>query len=90
VGVSTKAKKFIVRNTGKAALTGIGVSISGAAKGDFKITKVAKSKLAPDGSTAFEVAFKPKKKGKRNAEIRVTSNDPDEKTFNIKLKGEGR
>jgi hypothetical protein len=90
VGATAKTRKFIIRNTGGAVLTGIGVSISGAAKGDFKITKTAKSKLVPDGSTAFEVVFKPKKKGKRNAEIRVTSNDPDEKTFNIKLKGEGK
>ena len=89
VGATTKARKFIIRNTGKASLTGIGVSISGAAKGDFRITNTAKSKVAPDGSTSFEVAFKPKKAGERNAEIRISSNDPDEKTFNIPLKGEG-
>jgi hypothetical protein len=90
VGATTKTRKFTIRNSGGAALTGIGVSISGVAKGDFKITKTVKSKLAPDGSTTFEVAFKPKKEGKRNAEIRISSNDADEKIFNIKLKGEGR
>ena len=90
VGATTKSRKFTIRNSGGADLTGVGVSISGVAKGDFKITKTVKSKLAPDGSTTFEVAFKPRKKGKRNAEIRINSNDADEKSFNIKLKGEGK
>lgn len=90
VDSTSNVRKFIIRNTGGAPLTGIGVSVSGAAKGDFRITKAPKSKLAPDGNTTFEVVFKPRKKGKRNAEIRITSNDPDEKTFNIQLKGEGK
>lgn len=89
LGAATKARKFTIRNTGGADLTGIRVSVFGAAKRDFKITKTAKPKLAPDGTTSFEVAFKPRKKGPRNAEIRIMSNDADEKTFNIKLKGEG-
>lgn len=89
VGATAKAKTFIIRNTGKGSLTGIGVSITGAAKDDFKITKSPKSKVSADGSTSFEVAFKPKKAGKRSAEIRITSNDSDEKTFNIPIAGEG-
>jgi hypothetical protein len=85
-----KVVKYTIVNTGEATLKGIKLAMAGAAKGDFKITKSASSKVAPSKSTSFEVSFKPRKKGQRKAEIRIFSNAADEKEFNIKLKGVGK
>lgn len=89
-GKKGKVLKYTITNSGDASLKGIKVALAGADKGDFKITKSASSKVARGKSTTFEVTFKPRKKGKRKAEIRISSNDADEKEFNIKLKGVGK
>lgn len=90
VGKAGTVLEYTISNSGDAPVKGIEVNLTGPAKGDFKVTKSAKSNVAPGEDTTFEVTFKPRKKGERAAEIRISSNDADEKEFNIKVTGKGK
>ena len=87
IGKSGTAKIFTIRNTGTGVLTGLSVGKNGGDKNDFQIGKLGKTTLAPGASTTFKVTFKPRAQGKRNATLRIGSNDADENPFDIKLTG---
>jgi hypothetical protein len=87
VGKTGIARLFTIKNTGTADLTGLAVSISGMQKADFVVGSLAKTRLAPGESTSFNITFKPKKAGMRNAVIHVSNNDADENPYDIKLTG---
>ncbi len=89
VGKKGAPKKFTIKNTGAANLTGISVSVSGGNADDFVITKPGKTSLGHDASTFFKVTFKPTAKGNRSATLKIKSNDGDENPFDIKLSGMG-
>ncbi len=89
VGKKSAAKTFTIGNKGKGSLTGIAVKISGKGKDDYIVTAPGSTTLAKGKTTDFKVTFKPKKAGTRNAVLKVTSNDPDEGTFEIDLTGKG-
>lgn len=89
VGKKAPVKTFVIRNTGNAPLTGLGITKTGAHAGDFTIGTLPKTSLAAGASLEFKVTFKPVKKGIRNAAIRIRSNDADENPFDIKLTGTG-
>lgn len=84
-----ESKTFVIRNTGKAALSGVSVSMSGTHKKDFLASSPAKTTLAPGASTSFKVRFVPTGSGKRSAVIRIESNDANENPFDINLIGNG-
>lgn len=86
VGIS---KTFTIRNTGTAKLRNLTITKKGTNAADFKITEPAKILLNPGAGTTFKVTFKPKAAGTRNAAIHITSNDPDESSFDINLTGQG-
>ena len=88
-GKSGAAKVFTIKNTGTAKLTGLEITRNGANAKDFVVEQPAKSSLAPGASTTFEVTFKPKATGTRNAAIHIKNNDADENPFDIKLTGHG-
>ena len=88
VGRSGTARGFVIRNTGTKPLLNIGVAVTGIHKADFRTTKPLTS-LAPGARAEFKVSFAPKAKGIRNAVINITSNDPDERPFRIKVAGTG-
>ncbi|RYD32151.1 MAG: choice-of-anchor D domain-containing protein, partial [Verrucomicrobiaceae bacterium] len=89
VGFSSKAQTFIIKNRGKAELSDIKVSLTGANKGDFVVKAPSKKNLAPGASTKFVVRFAPTAEGVRKAGIRIVSSDTDEGKFGIKLEGTG-
>ena len=89
IGPKEKSKTFTIKNTGKTKLTGLAIRKSGANKGDFAVVDPEKTSLAAGASTTFKVTFKPSAKGPRNAAIAISSNDPDENPFDIRLSGEG-
>lgn len=89
IGKSGTAKVFVVRNKGRAALTGIRIVKSGPHAADFLLESSGSKRLDPNRSTSFKVRFKPKAKGTRSAVIKITSNDPDESPFEIRLSGQG-
>ena len=90
VGKKSSAKTYKITNSGKAILTGVKITASGANKSDFILTKPGASSLAPGASTTFKISFTPAKRGNRNAAIKIASNDADENPFDIKLAGLGK
>lgn len=80
------AKKFTIKNTGTAKLTGLSVSKTGK---DFIVTGPGVTSLAPGKSASFTVSFKPSATGPRSTVIKVASNDADEDPFRIKVSGTG-
>lgn len=89
LGKSGKAKKFTIRNTGKANLTSLAVTRGGKHAKDFVITQPLKKTLAPGASTTFTVTFKPKAKGTRSGTLKIKSNDANENPFDIQITGFG-
>ncbi len=82
-------RKYTLKNTGTAKLSGLAITKSGANKGDFIVTGLGATSLAPGKSTTFKLSFKPASTGVRNAVIKIASNDADESTFDLKVTGSG-
>jgi uncharacterized cupredoxin-like copper-binding protein len=78
-----------VRNIGRANLASLAVTHTGANAADFAPGVLEPSILAPGESTTFTVAFTPSAAGKREASLRIASNDSDENPFVIALAGTG-
>ncbi len=85
----TSTLSFRARNGGFSALTGLSLSIIGAAPGDFTLGSLGASTLPPGGSTTFDVNFSPTALGVRTATLRITSNDAVKSPFDVALSGTG-
>jgi hypothetical protein len=94
VGTNT-THTFTLLNFGRAPLTGFGVSISGVHAGDFTVTtQPGATTLAPytghpAASTTLVITFNPSALGTRTAQVQITSNDPNESTFDFTVRGVG-
>lgn len=88
-GSTSVAKTFTIKNTGKAPLTGIATSKSGAQDTDFIVSAPGKTSLPPGTSTTFTVKFKPTASGARYAMVSIANNDSNENPFYINLTGTG-
>ena len=89
-GTTSAARTFTVRNRGGAALTGLAVTLTGAAVGEFLVdTTLMAADVAPAGDTSFTVTFAPGGPGSRNATLHLASNDADEDPFDVELVGAG-
>jgi len=84
-----KTITFTIRNFGTASLEDLEISKSGRNAGDFMVHGPAPNHLDPDGMTTFKVHFNPHGRGVRRAAIHISSTDPDESPFDIKLSGQG-
>ena len=80
---------FTIKNTGDAALTGLGINITGPNAGDFTVSASPTSPLAAGSNTTFSVTFSAGATGARNAALQIMSNDSDESPFDITLTGTG-
>lgn len=80
------AKTFALKNIGDFPLTGIGFTVDGADHADFSVTPLPAS-LNASGSTTFTVQFAPTTPGPKVAALHITSNDPDEPSFDLPLNG---
>ena len=89
VSLTSILKRFTIKNTGKARLTGLGISITGANKTNFIVGSLAKTSLLPNETVSFTVQFKPTAFGTRTASIHIKSNDADENPFDIQVSGVG-
>lgn len=89
VGEASKSKAITIRNVGSGPLRGLFVTRAGANPNDFIVGPLASSKLKSGGTAIFKVQFKPEAKGKRNAIIRIRSNDANEDPFDIIVTGTG-
>lgn len=84
VGSTRLPRTFTIKNVGKANLTDLAVTSTG---GEFSVSALATSSLAPGASTHFAITFTPTSAGARSATIRIASNDADENPFDIALVG---
>ncbi|RYD36751.1 MAG: hypothetical protein EOP85_18075 [Verrucomicrobiaceae bacterium] len=57
---------------------------------DFTVTELRGKSLAPGAATKIRIHFSPSKTGTRWGAVRITSNDADEKNFDIVLTGKGK
>lgn len=89
VGSKGKTKTYTIKNTGSAVLKNLEVRKVGPAKSDFVIRQPLITALAPGDATTFKVTFQPTAASRRNAEIRIFSNDKDVNPFNIAVFGKG-
>jgi uncharacterized repeat protein (TIGR03803 family) len=96
VGRSIK-QAVVVRNlgqgvVGESELTGLTATITGPNAGDFVITTpfdLTNLPFTTTMSTGLLVTFTPSGGGTRTATLTITSNDPDEGSFEIPLTGTG-
>ncbi len=83
-----KAKRtFTIVNRGSAPLAGIDPQVSGTHRADFRLTRPGANTLAPGKSMTFRIDFNPKGGGIRWAALRITSNDPSVRVFDVVLTG---
>ncbi|RYD39596.1 MAG: choice-of-anchor D domain-containing protein, partial [Verrucomicrobiaceae bacterium] len=80
-------RTFTIRNIGYLDLTGLTITTDGANAADFTVTASPVAPLGPDGSTTLTVKFAPTTAGSKTAAIHIASNDDDEASYDIMLKG---
>lgn len=86
IGSKSKRQTITITNTGISPLIGLTTKLTGKGKRDFIAGKPV-GVLAPGATTSIKVTFKPKKTGKRLADLVFNSNaDP----VTVKLKGKGK
>ncbi|MFN4084115.1 MAG: endonuclease [Bacteroidia bacterium] len=82
--------QFSVQNTGtQQSLIITNVSFTGDAASDYAITSQLPDTIAPGQSKNLLVAFNAQQNGSRKAQLRITSNDPDNPLYSINLYGIG-
>jgi uncharacterized delta-60 repeat protein len=82
------SKTFTIRNVGNAAMSGIAASLTVSDPGEFTLTTAPASTLpAFTGTTTVTVRFNPSIAGAKSAVLHITSDDPDEPSFDIDLSG---
>lgn len=88
-GRNGMTRTFVIKNTGRKALTGISLAKIGTHAQAFRIKKSPASSLAPGTQTTFSISFAPTSAGDKSATLRIGSNDADENPFEVKLAGRG-
>jgi hypothetical protein len=87
---ANRSLTFIIKNTGTANLTGLGITFDGPDAAMFSVTSSPVAPVSgPSGSTAFTVRFAPAGSGAKTAALHIASNDSDESPFDITLTGTG-
>ena len=92
VGSGFQDSTFTIQNVGNAplALTGTPlVSITGPEAGDFIVTSLPISPIAPGGTATFTVRFDPSARGLRKATVSVASDDSNENPYTFSVQGGG-
>ncbi len=85
----SQPKTFTIKNNGSLNLTGLSVSVDGLNAGDFAVSALGSTTLAPGGSTTFTVTVTPSALGARSAALHIASNDANENPFDINLAANG-
>jgi hypothetical protein len=87
----SKGMTFKVLNTGDGSLIINGLKVSGVDSSLFKIenNKCSGLTISPSGSCTFDVVFLPLTKGEKSALVEIASNDPDNGTLSVQLRGIG-
>ncbi len=92
VGGFTEAQEFVVHNIGSDDLV-LGdnpiIEISGANAGDFTVTAVPASLVAPASTVAFTITFDPSGTGLRTATVSIDNSDLTESPYTFAIQGTG-
>jgi M6 family metalloprotease-like protein len=88
-GDDSKPLTFTIKNTGKANLQKLKVSLKGLNAADFKVSSLASSVIAPGKKSSFTITFAPKGISFRKAIVVIRSDDEDENPFSIPVEGNG-
>jgi len=88
---STTTRTFSISNAGPAALTITGMNMTGANPADFTLVGASTFPLtlAAGASQTVTVQFAPSSVGLRTATMNIQSNDFDESTYTVALRGVG-
>ncbi len=95
VTVGTNPNTFTIQNTGAGPLNLTAASpyvvISGAHAGDFILTAIPATPIAPSGSTTFTITFNPSAIGLRTASVSIANDDTTggENPYNFNIQGNG-
>jgi len=89
LGSSSETRIFTITNGGTADLTGLAITKDGSHPGDFTVSALGATTLAPGASTTFTVICTPTVLDSRSAVLHIASNDFDENPFDIALAGTG-
>ncbi len=76
-------------SVGRADLSGLSVAVEGSHAADFTVTPLTSGTLSAGQNTNLSVRFTPTGTGSRTALLKISSNDPDENTFDLQLSGTG-
>ncbi|GAA5484526.1 choice-of-anchor D domain-containing protein [Haloferula sargassicola] len=89
-GSPAVAKSFLIANIGTSPLHGVSLAMVGGEAGDFPLeASWVPATIAPGDSHPFTISFLPSAGGSRTAELIVTSDDPDESPFLVRVAGVG-
>ncbi len=86
---SSAPRTFIVTNSGNGTLILTNITKNGSHSGDFSVSALGSTNLAPNSATTFTVSFAPSATGARSAAIHIANTDSDENPFDINLSGTG-
>lgn len=91
VTLPAAGQSFVIRNTGSLPLNIASIQLVEGDTADFQVGagSVVGTTIPVGGQASFSASFLPQALGKRSALLRVTSNDHDERSFDILLTGEG-
>jgi hypothetical protein len=82
----TANRRFLIRNTGNAALQISSVSVQG---GTFALDNSPTGSIPAGGSAGFNVSFSPSAAANYNGSLQIYSNDSTESLFLVGLSGNG-
>ena len=86
---SVREWRLKVRNTGGLPLETLNLELSGTGKAAFALVDPPSPPLAPGAEVDLVIRFAPATLGRLEALLTVTSDDPDEPTFELNLFGDG-
>jgi M6 family metalloprotease-like protein len=79
--------KFTIKNVGVSDLAYLSATFKGLNPSDYKVSALAKTALAGGTQITFDVTFSPKTIGPLSAILVIGSDDENEKTTTVNLKG---
>ncbi len=85
----SRTKAITITNSGNAPLKNLGFSVTGKNRKEFLVSSPRIALIVPGGSVTIRVDFSPKEIGKRKAVLHILSNDKDEASFDVRLRGNG-
>lgn len=81
---------FTIQNLGEVNLTGLALNLTGPGVANYSVSVLTSTNLAPNEVATFSMNFGPAAATNYGVSVWITSNDPDESPFEIKVSGTGR